>query len=123
MLWLIISTGIYLCGSLFQNTKDGNELAENETEKKEEIVSDSEANTDTDTDTAEISDKEALSDHIRVLIKTDYFNGIYHNRIDEFISRRTDFMLACLFSSGVASTSGSLIPALSARYLTASLNV
>lgn len=80
VLWLILSAGIYWCSISTRNKKENENLADNGNAEQEETVLDS--GEDTNSDMEAISREDALSDNIRVLIKTNDFSGIYHNQIN-----------------------------------------
>lgn len=70
LLWLILAVGIYWCNPSTQDKEEHEETEENEDTKE-----------DTFFRIQEISRGEALSEDIRVLIKTDDFQGIYHKEL------------------------------------------
>ena len=79
VLWLILAAGIYWCSISTQDKKDHEELADKESTEREEMILENQDNTDSEV--GELSRADALSDRIRVLIKTDHFSGIYHNEV------------------------------------------
>ncbi|MDE7266107.1 MAG: SpoIID/LytB domain-containing protein [Lachnospiraceae bacterium] len=79
ILWLILSAGIYWCSVSTRDNKEKGDLAENERTEQEETSYDNKE--DTSLDREAISKEEALSDMIRVLIRTNDFIGIYHDQL------------------------------------------
>lgn len=77
-LWLILAAGIYWCNVSTQDKKEQEHVEKDDTETREEAVKEPEGKTE---QKEEISRAEALSDTIRVLIKTDGFEGIYHGEL------------------------------------------
>ena len=79
-LWLVLAAGIYWCNVSTQDLKEHEGITENEDKKQEEDTKDLAGGITQKEE--EISRVEALSDTIRVLIKTDGFQGIYHGAIN-----------------------------------------
>ena len=77
-LWLILAAGIYWCNVSTQDKKEQERVEEDDTVKPKEAVKEREGET---AQTEEISRTDALSDTIRVLIKTNGFQGIYHGEL------------------------------------------
>lgn len=79
LLWIVLAVGIYWCN---RTTKERGEpeAVKEDNEVKEEAQTRERVNDDVPKE-AEISREEALSDVIRVLIKTDGFAGIYHDTL------------------------------------------
>ncbi len=78
-LWLILAAGIYWCNVSTQEKDEQESSEENEDSNKKDA--NRENVNDIVQDIKEISRAEALSENIRVLIKTDSFQGIYHGEI------------------------------------------
>lgn len=74
-----MSAGIYWCSISTRDHKENGGTAENESMEQDETVCGNKE--DTSPDKEAVSREEALSDNIRVLIKTNDFGGIYHDQI------------------------------------------
>lgn len=78
-LWVVLAVGIYWCNRTTQDKGEPEDSVEHG-EIKEEKRTDEKMDGDVEKEEG-ISRAEALSDTIRVLIKTDGFEGIYHNTL------------------------------------------
>lgn len=78
LLWIILAVGIYWCNRSTQDEQELEEVKENADRKEDELSGESAGDAG---QKEEITKGEALSDTIRVLIKTDGFDGIYHKTI------------------------------------------
>ncbi|MCD8039019.1 MAG: SpoIID/LytB domain-containing protein [Lachnospiraceae bacterium] len=94
LLWCILAAGIYWCSA---STKESGETNEPESAKAPE------ADETADEGNAADDEESALSDSIRVLIKTDDFGGIYH---DELKVVCEEGLVACCGSNWVEYTPG-----------------